>query len=35
MCDSLGMVYEVELGEVVFYGLKVDFVVIDCIGCEW
>ncbi|MCH2400891.1 MAG: His/Gly/Thr/Pro-type tRNA ligase C-terminal domain-containing protein, partial [Pirellulales bacterium] len=35
VCDSLGMAYEVELGEAAFYGPKADFVVTDCIGREW
>ena len=35
VCDSLGMTYEVELGEAAFYGPKADFVVTDCIGREW
>src|SRR3954453_14637683 len=30
-----GLKYTAESGEAAFYGPKVDFVVLDCIGREW
>jgi len=33
--EKLGLDYTVGIGEAVFYGPKIDFIVKDCIGRDW